>query len=701
MKIFPDISTLSLVRTLYLVLLSCGLCSCHSSDLQFEPIEDGRQIRGDFSRYTHTDSVLEVVENYTSLHARLDTLLFLADYLANYDDRAALKYAQKANEIAKKKKHRKARAISQYYLAMLEGRQEAVGEGIDPAMVNARISYRLFEKEGDTQWMIRVNNLIGNFFFRKSEYDSAEFHFYRSLQLVEKGNLIEKDSLTRRGAVYHELGNVMAKRMRQADLSDSTRTNLRLKAENLYQDAIILYQLADYVPALLRLKRDMGIFYLNLRDFPRSEQFFQESLESTIASADHNNQVKLYQHLGFLYIRRYQQDKSNDSLFQTALDFYHQSLAMQSENFYESYLRIGNLYHIRDAGSEPVHNQRPYVDSALVYYAKALAEAEKEGAFHRMQNITRNVSQLCDRKAGLDGPDCEELLGTPVYAFLNEKYEGIVDSMDTQIRSSETKFRIFEQEMLKESASRERLIQLLISITILAILGIIFFAVYQFQQRKRLEARMEALRAQINPHFVSNSLNAIENLVNQNQREAAAKYLIHFSRFSRRILNGSRNANTALHDELEMLRHFLALEQLRFRDKLSYDIQVEEGLNTRLIVLPAMIMQPYVENAIWHGIKPKTDAGFLQIKVEMEGNQLICTIEDNGIGREKSRQLRAKSVLNRKSMGMEISQERLKVMGKVKGTHVEIIDLYDENGIAKGTRVLLRIPLKYKKEKTT
>ncbi|MEL7531685.1 MAG: histidine kinase, partial [Bacteroidota bacterium] len=188
-------------------------------------------------------------------------------------------------------------------------------------------------------------------------------------------------------------------------------------------------------------------------------------------------------------------------------------------------------------------------------------------------------------------------------------------------------------------------------------------------------------------------------LVNQDKKEAAAKYLIHFSRFSRKILNSSRSGFTSLANELETIEHFLALEQLRFRDKLHYHVFADESLDADQIEVPAMVIQPYVENAVLHGLKPKKQAGTLYIHVESQGKDLRIVIEDDGIGRQKSRELQSASVLqkNRKSQGMQITAERIKSMGKVKGKHVEIIDLYDEDHRAEGTKVVLRMPLKQRK----
>jgi LytS/YehU family sensor histidine kinase len=221
--------------------------------------------------------------------------------------------------------------------------------------------------------------------------------------------------------------------------------------------------------------------------------------------------------------------------------------------------------------------------------------------------------------------------------------------------------------------------------------------IVQGQKNRRIQAEMDALRAQINPHFISNSLNAIESLVNFGDTKAAAKYLVHFSRLSRQILNGSRASMISLAEELKTLKHFLALEQLRFRDKLTFDIQIIDDIPAEVIQVPAMILQPYAENAIWHGIKPKAEGGHVQVNIRKIDKMLVCIVEDNGIGREKSRAMRKASVLKHKSMGMQITEERLKNLGKIKGSHIEIIDLKNEGGEAEGTKVIIRFPYQIKK----
>jgi LytS/YehU family sensor histidine kinase len=165
----------------------------------------------------------------------------------------------------------------------------------------------------------------------------------------------------------------------------------------------------------------------------------------------------------------------------------------------------------------------------------------------------------------------------------------------------------------------------------------------------------------------------------------------------RLILQNSRSNYISLKDELEALDLYLQMEMLRFKDKFEYEIKTGEGMDTASFVIPPMLIQPYVENAIWHGLMHKKDGtiGKVTITVAYENNCLVCVVEDNGIGREKALELKMQKPGNRKrSMAMQITKERLDMINKLYNTNtsVEVIDL-KEGGSAIGTRVELIIPV--------
>ena len=214
-------------------------------------------------------------------------------------------------------------------------------------------------------------------------------------------------------------------------------------------------------------------------------------------------------------------------------------------------------------------------------------------------------------------------------------------------------------------------------------------------QRKLDEVEMQALRSQMNPHFLFNSLNSIQHYIINNKSQEAIEYLDRFSRLVRLILQNSRSKLVPLADELEALQLYMELESLRFKVKFDHIIEVDPSINPGELEIPPMLMQPFVENAIWHGIQHKGEKGTVLIKIERAGEQLICTIEDDGIGREATAKLKINSKRGHRSMGLKITQDRLEMINHSRNgvATVEVIDLYDQANQATGTRVVFRLPL--------
>ena len=213
-----------------------------------------------------------------------------------------------------------------------------------------------------------------------------------------------------------------------------------------------------------------------------------------------------------------------------------------------------------------------------------------------------------------------------------------------------------------------------------------------------LESEQKALRSQITPHFIFNSINGILGLITENEKMMAVKGLSQFAHLMRRILKQSENPFISLDEEIQSLTLYLNLEQLRFKENFSYDISWSEETNPEILNIPPMLLQPYVENAIWHGLFNKEEGDrILSLYFSMEGENLICRIEDNGIGRKKAAEIKQDRPYQDKSRGMSISMERLKLLNRNRSQNlsVKITDLYDENGQATGTRVEVVVPLDY------
>ena len=206
------------------------------------------------------------------------------------------------------------------------------------------------------------------------------------------------------------------------------------------------------------------------------------------------------------------------------------------------------------------------------------------------------------------------------------------------------------------------------------------------------EAETKALKAQMSPHFIFNSLNSINRYIIKAEPEKASLYLTKFSKLIRLILDNSNLKVISLEQELTALKLYIELEALRFNEKFTHSLTVNPELNPMSIGVPPMIIQPFVENAIWHGLLHKETAGHLDIVIERFGSGLKCIITDNGIGRKKAEALKSKSVNKEKSYGMKITHDRLNMLnGESKLPSVEVIDLEDESGNAIGTKVIIKI----------
>jgi ligand-binding sensor domain-containing protein len=220
---------------------------------------------------------------------------------------------------------------------------------------------------------------------------------------------------------------------------------------------------------------------------------------------------------------------------------------------------------------------------------------------------------------------------------------------------------------------------------------------HDFERKVEMsKIELKALRSQMNPHFVFNSLNAIQHYIFNTKSEEAIKYLNKFARLVRIILNNSERPTVTVGDDIEALKLYLELEQMRFEEKFDYEIIIDESVDVDYDIMPPLLMQPYVENAILHGLNPKPVKGKLVIKLYSENNFLICTITDNGIGREKASEIRRTMPVQKyKSLGMKITEDRLKILNEINHSQlsVTVTDLKNSSNEPIGTRVELFVPI--------
>lgn len=245
--------------------------------------------------------------------------------------------------------------------------------------------------------------------------------------------------------------------------------------------------------------------------------------------------------------------------------------------------------------------------------------------------------------------------------------------------------------------------RLLLAVTIIGTVLLLFWSrIKVIKQKARIKQQMagleaKAIRAQMNPHFIFNSLNAIQESIVLNDYDTAYQYLSKFSKLLRLVLNNSDKNFIALTSEIEMNRLYLELESLRFKNSFSYSIEVDDALDTEDIEFPSLLVQPFIENAVWHGLMQKEGSKKLLLHFYAEGQQLHCIIEDNGIGRQKAGEIKEKKLgaHHFESKGSVLAMQRIQLLKETCGmeTKLTIEDLHDEGKVPAGTRIHMVIPL--------
>jgi len=307
----------------------------------------------------------------------------------------------------------------------------------------------------------------------------------------------------------------------------------------------------------------------------------------------------------------------------------------------------------------------------------------------------------------------DSVLNESTFQKINElqtKYE--TEKKDKQISLLAKESELQAKEAQRQATLKQAFIGGLILVALLAGL-IVYTSLQKLKNQKNItkkdnelrEARfmhetatleMKALRAQINPHFLFNCINSINLMIVDGEKENASQYLTKFSNLIRQILENTEKSTVSLQSEMVLLESYIQLEALRFKEKINYEISIDNRIAKEDTYLPSMVLQPFIENAIWHGLMHKGDdeKGMIRILVTEKDETLLCTIEDNGVGREKAKELSEKSLLKSKSMGIKITEDRLRLLSNERLKElIHITDLKDVVNKALGTRVEISIPI--------
>jgi tetratricopeptide (TPR) repeat protein len=462
--------------------------------------------------------------------------------------------------------------------------------------------------------------------------------------------------------------------------------------ENQYRYMNRFLELADPVRDARMVSdalRFIGEYYRMKREYASAIANFEKAFNIAMAAGDSAMMGVAVNHLAWTYYEKGDLDKSLE-VYEKNMEFTLPSGKAQTEaNIYGN---IGNIY--RDWERYP---------EALEYYKKSLDISRESGDIFNQAWLYKDISLLYSRMGEYRKAYENALLHSTFNdSLMSSTYRRKIMTAQAEYEADR---KAKELELLKLQLDKNRYLiyvlvgsmGLLIAIAVIILLTIRSRSKLRLQEmdRRILEMKQANLRQQMNPHFIFNTLNAIQYYVFQNDRIASNNYMTKFASLIRKTLENSRHTAINIKEELEALGLYLELEALRFKEKFEWKITVDEEIDTLSYKIPTMLIQPYVENAITHGLMHKEGKGTISIDLELKDQFILCTIEDNGIGRQRSREINLEKNHYHNSLGTTITESRLRLVNELYGSRmaVNFTDLADQAGEPSGTRVEVTIPI--------
>jgi tetratricopeptide (TPR) repeat protein len=552
------------------------------------------------------------------------------------------------------------------------------------------------------------NIILGNYKKALSYFQKAEKSFENQLNSNSEIDI-------------KRIQNGLARAYASQGVVYSEQSNYFMSLEK-YQKALKIYIANDQKNNIAKAYNNIGIVYKAQGNSQKALEFFQKALPIQHQIGEQSEAVTLT-NIGLIYFEKGDMSKSflnymdakklfekNDNKRGFALlHNYLGDYAYKDGNDFKAGIEYNYGLELYEAmqnkhGASLVLYNLGQMNYELKNYIEALKYAQKSLAYAKEVDV-------------LDQTFHSEKLISEIYAAQNnptkslEHYKNYIvarDSITNQENNkkfvrAEMDFEYKKKEALfAEQSKRQTQFTIFSILATLLVIGLILLAYNRMQVKKRLtlqkevaEYEQKALHLQMNPHFVFNCLGSISSFIVQNGTDSALKYLSKFSKLMRLTLEYSKGALIPIDKEIESLQNYLELEQLRFHNKFIFNIKASDKVEFNMGI-PPLLIQPFVENAILHGMVPKEGNGKIDVNFDVHNSQLICTITDDGIGLAKSKHLKENSVTAHKSMALEITKKRLEIMEATtsKSAQIDIKELITNNQIS-GTCVTMQLPIQY------
>ena len=545
----------------------------------------------------------------------------------------AISYHEQALEAALDADNLEFRIFSLNMLGVVYRRNDAVKTALDHNQEALELAESIKDPSDGIKRSINVSlNSIGNIYQTLNQYDLAIEHYDRSLKLES------------------ELGNLRGMAVNHQNKGECLEAQGKLdQALNNYRTALYYDQRIGSEKGITICNNSMARVFIKQKKPGMAFSLLEEILPAAEKTKDRHITSAVHINLGWALTELGEFERAEASLkkgLQESLD--HNLLG----NVAASYALLSTLA-----------QQQGRPGEALEYYKNSREFDEK---------VTNNLN----------------------LRYVND----MIMRYDTEKKNSQIEILAKENEIVKLRLRRNQN-TLLISALLLTLFSLILYILYRQYQlksdKKLLTLEQSMLRSQMNPHFLFNSLNSIKLYIINNEKKNAVHYLNKFSKLVRKILEASSVKEIALAEELETVELYMNIENIRFNNEIQFEITVDEGIDTHLVKIPSLILQPFLENALWHGLSSKSGEKRIDLHVSRANTKFInISITDNGVGREEAEKLKQSKVLKRKSVGIDITRERLANFSKdyQNSFEVEIIDLYDAKGMPSGTQIILHIP---------
>ncbi|WP_312175774.1 histidine kinase [Chryseobacterium sp.] len=528
---------------------------------------------------------------------------------------------------------------------------------------------------------------IGETFFNDGNFRKSEEYYTKAKNIYEKLNdkpNIEKASrklaqsqekqnkITPAISNYSRAAEVAPSKSRALNTNDVTRLSVNSPEakEEAIQNNIQLNEKDKDKGDLAASYSQMADVNIQQNDIPKAEANLKNAYKISKKEAP-QQALEINQKLTDFYVENKNYDKAIEAK-KTVLkeDFVKDNSKKEVEQIQE----LADIYIKKDD-----------IGEAISLLKKSYGIALEKGHTLEAQKSVKKLDSLYNMSENTDASVrlYRDFLGKLPDLVSKDKSladEKILEDTEQRIAQLEKEKQLKDELIRKKNVFNYSLIGVLL---VLSALIIFIFRTLKKVQIKNKKIALQSLRREMNPHFIFNSLNSVNHFIATNNELEANQYLTKFSKLMRGVMENSTEDFIPFQQELDLLQNYLALEKTRFSDKFDYEIEVDESLNTQSLKVPGMLVQPFLENAIWHGLRYRTTKGFLKLYFEKDNQYLKITVEDNGIGIEESKKQKTEHQKARKGRGMKNTLERIALLNDLYHQEIQcnITDKQNTQGV--------------------